>query len=142
MILPDVNVLIYAHREDSPDHDAYRGWLESSFSSDQLVGISDLVLSGFLRIVTNSRIYKEPTSMETALLFADQLRSQPNSVTIQPGPKHWEIFARLCRDGGVRGGLVTDAYFAALAIEWDGEWVTNDRDFSRFQGLRWRHPLP
>ncbi len=58
-----------------------------------------------------------------------------------PGPRHWEIFVRLCRAVRVKGNLVQDAYLAALAIESGSEWITTDRDYSRFPGLRWRHPL-
>ena len=74
-------------------------------------------------------------------MFADGIRKQPNCVFIQPGERHWEIFARLCKEAGVKGNLVPDAYLAALAIEAGCEWITTDRDFSRFPGLRWRHPL-
>jgi predicted nucleic acid-binding protein len=69
------------------------------------------------------------------------LREQPNRVQLEPGPRHWEIFERLCRESGAKGNLVADAYLAALAIESGCEWVTTDRDYSRFKGLRWRHPL-
>jgi len=75
------------------------------------------------------------------LAFADALRSQPNAVIVAPGPRHWEIFDRLCRHVEARGNLVPDAYLAALAIESGSEWITAVRDFSRFPGLRWRHPL-
>jgi toxin-antitoxin system PIN domain toxin len=139
--LIDVNVVVYAHREDATRHDEYRDWLENVVNGDAVFGMSDLVLSGFIRVVTHPRIFKPPTSITTAVDAAERIRSQPNCVTIDPGPRHWEIFARLCRESGVKGGLVADAYFAALAIETGSEWVTTDRDYSRFQGLRWRHPL-
>lgn len=76
-----------------------------------------------------------------ALAFADALRNQTNCVVVHPGGRHWDIFTRLCRMGGVKGNLVPDAYLAALAIESGSEWVTTDRDYSRFPGLSWRHPL-
>jgi toxin-antitoxin system PIN domain toxin len=141
MRLPDVNVLVYAHREDAHEHVKYRGWLSDLVASDQAYGLSDLVLSGFLRIVTHPRIFASPTPLETALAFTETLRSQPNHVPIRPGPRHWEIFTRLSRAAGARGNLVPDAYLAALAIESGSTWVTTDRDFSRFPGLRWEHPL-
>lgn len=99
------------------------------------------MLSGFLRIVTHLRIFTPPTPMEPALTFVERLRAQHTAVHVRPGRRHWEIFARLCREAGARGNLVPDAYLAALAIESGCELVTTDRDFSRFQGLRWRHPL-
>jgi predicted nucleic acid-binding protein len=62
-------------------------------------------------------------------------------LIVSPGRKHWEIFLRLCREGDARGNLVSDAYHAALAIENGCEWITTDRDFARFPGLKWRSPL-
>jgi hypothetical protein len=141
MVLIDASALVYAHRRDSLNHIAYRRWLEECISSDQAYGMSDLVLSGFLRIVTHPRIFKFPTAWEDALRFASEVRSQPNCVVVTPGPRHWEIFTRLCRAAGVKGNLVPDAYLAALAIESGSEWITTDHDYSRFPELRWRHPL-
>lgn len=141
MILPDVNVLVYAHREDAVDHERYREWLEKAIGSDSAYGISDLVLSGFLRIVTHPRIFAEPSSIDEASAFCEQLRGRPNRVRVAPGPGHWPIFLRLCREAGAKGNLIPDAFFAAMAIEHGCEWITTDRDFSRFEGLRWAHPL-
>jgi len=141
MVLIDVNVLVYAHRRDSQHHTACRGWLEDCINSDEAYGISDLVLSAFLRIVTHPRIFKSPSTLEDALRFADEVRGPANCVPIVPGARHWEIFARLCREVSVKGNLVPDAYLAALAIESGSEWISTDRDYARFPGLRWRHPL-
>ena len=141
MILPDVNVLIYAHLQDVEDHARYRSWHEGAVGSDTAFGLADIVLSGFLRVVTNPRIFSYPTSIDDALRFADALRGSPNCVPISPGPRHWPIFIRLCREAGAKGNLVPDAFLAALAIESGSEWITTDRGFSRFPGLRWRHPL-
>jgi hypothetical protein len=139
--LVDVNVLVYAHREDAPDHERYRAWLEAWLDSDAAFGISDLVLSGFLRVVTHPRVFNRPTPIELALEFATAIRSRPNCVPVVPGARHWEIFARLCTEAGVKGNLVPDAYLAALAIESGSEWISTDRDYSRFPRLKWRHPL-
>lgn len=141
MILPDVNVLVYAHRADAPNHSAYKEWLESEINSDQAFGLSELVLSSFLRVITHQRIFDPPSQLSVALAFANQLREQPNCVLIQPSSRHWGIFIRLCSEVGVKGNLVPDAYLAALAIDSGSEWITTDRDFSRFPGLKWRHPL-
>ncbi|MBN1314586.1 MAG: type II toxin-antitoxin system VapC family toxin [Anaerolineales bacterium] len=141
MILPDVNVLVYAHREDSPQHIAFRNWLEKTINSSQAYGISDLVLSGFIRVVTHPRVFSPPSPLDQAFQFVDQIRSQPNCVLIEPGPRHWMIYKNLCKEVNAKGNLVPDAYFAAMAIESGSEWITTDRDFSRFPGLRWRHPL-
>ncbi|NIV35144.1 MAG: PIN domain-containing protein [Anaerolineae bacterium] len=141
MILPDVNVLVYAHREDAPNHAAYREWLESVINSDQAYGMADLVLSGFLRVVTHPRIFAQPSGLDQALAFVADIRDQPNCVVVQPGPRHWSIFEHLCRTAQVKGNLVPDAYLAALAIESGSEWITTDRDYARFAKLSWRHPL-
>lgn len=141
MFLPDVNVLVYAHREDAVDHSAYRAWLEGIVNGDETYGVSELVLSGFVRVVTHPRVFRRPSPLAEALKFAGQLREQENCVRISPGPRHWQIFERLCRDCDARGNRVADAYLAAIAIESGCEWITTDRDFSRFKGLRWRHPL-
>jgi hypothetical protein len=141
MLLCDVNVLVYAHREDAQDHARYRGWLEAVVASDAAYGVSELVLSGFVRVVTHPKVFREPTPLEQALAFAGELRERPNAVAVAPGSRHWDIFTRYCRDCGIKGSLVTDAYFAALAVESGCEWITADRDYARFPGLTWRHPL-
>ena len=141
MILPDVNVLVYAYREEAEDHGDYREWLESAINSDSAFGLSDLVISGFLRVVTHPRIFVPPSPRAHAMQFAEALRERPNRVAVTPGPDHWRIFRRLCDESGAKGNLVPDAFLAALAIERGCEWITTDRDFARFPGLRWRHPL-
>jgi toxin-antitoxin system PIN domain toxin len=141
MLLVDVNILVYAYREDAPGHDLFRPWLQDLVDSDLAFGVSDLVLSGFLRVVTHPRVFDPPSPIEHAKGFAEVVRSRPNAVVVRPGVRHWDIFTRLCRTAGVKGNLVPDAYLAALAIESGSEWITTDRDYSRFPGLRWRHPL-
>ncbi len=103
--------------------------------------MSELVLSGFLRVVTHPRVFDPPAPITDALGFCAAVRNQPNCTSLAPGPRHWDIFTDLCREAGAKGNLVPDAYLAALAIESGSEWITTDRDFSRFPGLRWRHPL-
>jgi toxin-antitoxin system PIN domain toxin len=141
VVLPDVNVLVYAHREDSPHHAGCRQWVEAVVNGDEAYGLSELVLSGFLRVVTHPKVFSVPSPLADALEFTEQLRGRPNCVAVAPGPRHWGIFRALCIDAGAKGNLVPDAYLAAMAIESGCEWVTTDRDFSRFSGLRWRHPL-
>jgi uncharacterized protein len=141
MQLCDVNVLVYAHREDVLDHEQYRTWLEDLINGPEAYGVSDQVLSGFVRVATHPRVFDPPSPLEQVLDFADRIRSQPNAVSLAPGPRHWGLFVELCRNCEARGNLVPDAWLAALAIESGSEWITTDRDFSRFKGLRWRHPL-
>ena len=141
MLLPDVNVLVYAFRAGQPRHAEYLEWLERLTGGAEAYGMSDTVLAGLVRIVTHPRIFQRPDPVETALEFADQLRSQPNCVVVRPGPRHWSIFRDLCRQVNAKGNLIPDAYLAALAVESGCEWVTTDRDYARFPGLKWRHPL-
>ena len=141
MILLDVNVLVHAFHAGSPEHREYRAWLEAVADGEEPFGLSELVLSGFVRIVTHPRVFDPPAPVADALAFADVLRSRPNAVPLAPGTRHWGIFSQLCRAAGARGNLVPDAYLAALAIETGAELVTSDRDFARFPGLRWRHPM-
>jgi len=141
LILIDVNVLVYAHRADATGHTRYRDWLQSIVNSDAGYGLSDLALSGFLRVVTHPRIFQRPTPLKTALDFISEIRDRSNCIPISAGPRHWEIFVRLCQTVNARGNLIPDAFFAALAIESGTEWITTDRDYARFPGLRWRHPI-
>ncbi|MGH9158110.1 MAG: type II toxin-antitoxin system VapC family toxin [Acidimicrobiales bacterium] len=141
MRLVDVNILIYAYRAESNRHDGYRRWIEDLLEGDAAYGMSDVALAGFLRLVTNHRAFRPPSPLEDAISFADQIWRHPNCIHVHPGERHWGIFTGLCRTTGAKGKLIPDAWFAALAIESGSEWVTTDRDFARFPGLRWRHPL-
>ena len=122
MKLLDVNLLVYAHREDAPRHSGYRAWLQQLLSGAERFGVADLVFSGFLRVVTHPRIFDPPTDPELALKFVQTIRESAGHVLIAPGPEHWSIFTRLVRESGCT-------------------WITTDRDYSRSNGLDWRHPL-
>jgi toxin-antitoxin system PIN domain toxin len=141
MLLFDVNVLVQAHREDAPNHAAIKGWLEDVINGDTVYGLSDLVLGGFLRVVTHPRVFAQPTPIQQALEFTKGIRDRANCVFVSPGPRHWEIFSSLCARLDLKGNLVPDAFFAAMAIETGCTWVTMDRDYARFAPLSWRHPL-
>ena len=142
VVLLDVNVLLYAHREEIPEHPAYRDWLEDLIHESP--GLRPdrpraVQLSPHRHPQPQSSI--RPARWTRPLSFADQIRDRPNRVAIAPGARHWEIFTQLCRQVQCKGNLVQDAYLAALAIESGSEWITTDRDFTRFPDLRWRHPL-
>lgn len=141
MILCDVNVLLYAHKEGTARHAEYRAWLEDALNGEEAFGVSDLVLSGVLRIATHPRIFDQPSSWAEAREFAEAVRTAPAAVPVRPGRRHWQIFTRLGDRAGVSGNLVPDAYLAALAIESSALWITTDRGFARYEGLRFRHPL-
>jgi len=140
MILPDVNVLLYAFRSDSPHHAQYRDWLGSVVNGEMAYGMSPQVLASLVRVATHPRVFARPSRLEAALAFSAILLEQPHCQIVQPGPRHWRIFCDLCRRAQVSGNLVQGAWFAALAIESGCEWITADRDYARFEGLRWRTP--
>jgi toxin-antitoxin system PIN domain toxin len=141
LILIDANILIYAFRRDTDKHAAYRAWLEETLRRETVVGISDLVLSTVVRISTHPKIFIKPNTLDEVFQFADYIRSCTNVFGVVPGKTHWSIFQHLCSTVQARGNLITDAYLAALAIEKGAEWITSDRDFSRFPGLKWRAPI-
>ena len=142
MLLPDVNVLIYAHIEDSiSDHKEYADWVTRLATGPEPFALSVLVLSGFIRIVTNPRVLAPPSTLDRAFAFVSSLVERPTARIVGPGPDHLEIFETLCRESGATGKLVADAQHAAIALEHGCTMVSTDSDFSRFPGLRWQHPL-
>jgi uncharacterized protein len=138
--LADVNVLVYAHRQDLPQHQPFSGWLKEEVESGRGYALCDASLTGFLRVVTNGRIFENPTPLDVALQVVEELRGQPGAIHLSPGPRHWPLFNDLCSAVGARGNDIPDAYLAALAIESGSELVTADRGFGRFPGLRWSCP--
>ena len=102
--------------------------------------MSPLTLTDVARIATNPRIFKQPSSVEEAFAFCDNLLGQPHCEQVHPGPRHWSIFKRICLEGGISGPRISDAWFAALAIEHGCAWITYDHDFGRFPQLDWREP--
>jgi uncharacterized protein len=140
MLMPDVNVLVYAHREDTEHHGPSAQWLTTVATGRGPFALSELVLSGFVRVVTNRRIFVDPSPLEAALEFVAELVSRPQCRRVRPGHRHLGIFTELCRAARVQGGLVADAYHAALAIEHGCTWITFDTDFARFESLSWSVP--
>lgn len=141
MILPDVNLLLYAYHPRADEHEASRGWLEVVLSGSELVVFPWLVIWAFLRIATNPRVFERPLSAAEAAGAVSSWIERPNVQVIEPGPRHWEVLGHLLEEGQVAGPLVTDAALAALAIENGATLCTTDRDFSRFPGLQWENPI-
>jgi uncharacterized protein len=137
VILLDVNVLVYAHRADMPEHPASAKLLDDLVNGDRSFGVPEMAFSSLVRIVTQNS-FKPPTTTDAALKFCGALMSSPNCLALRPSERHWAIFEDLCRSAPAKGKLVADAYLAAFAIDRDDEWVTTDRDFAKFPGLRWR----
>lgn len=141
LVLVDVNVLVYAFRADTAEHGAYRAWLGETIGRPDPFAVATSTLSGFLRVVTNRRIFPVPAPLPAGVAFVHSLRDQPNCVLLTPGPRHLDLFLDLCLRTKAAGKLVPDAELAALAIENGCELASADRDFARFPDLRWRHPM-
>jgi hypothetical protein len=141
MIVPDVNLLVYAEIDAFPEHARARRWWEAALGATRPVGLTAVSVFGFLRIATNRRVFQRPLTVDDALRRARAWLASPNVVLLAPGPRHLDIaFDLLGRIGGA-GNLVTDVQLAAYAIENQAELCSNDVDFGRFPGLRWENPL-
>jgi toxin-antitoxin system PIN domain toxin len=142
VIVPDVNLLVYAHLRRAPEHAAARRWWESLLGGDREVAIAPAALFGFVRLVTSPRVVAPPMPVGQALAHVDDWLALPHVMFAHPGPRHLEIAFALLREAGTAGNLTTDVQLAALAIEHQGEVHSNDTDFGRFPRLRWVNPLP
>lgn len=141
MVLPDVNLLVYAYNAASPLHGAARAWWEDLLTREHPVALPWVVVCGFVRLVTHPAVFVAPLPPLAAL---DRVRiwfDRPQVRTLDPGPRHLTILEDLFRASGLAGNLTTDTHLAALAIEHQCEIHSNDADFRRFPGLRWRNPL-
>ncbi len=141
MILPDVNLLVYAYNADAPWHGQARRWWETCLDDSQPVAIAWVVALGFVRLMTSRAVMQRPMAMETALGHLGRWLERPSVLILQPGPRHFAILSSFCDAGVLHSALLTDAHIAALAIDNQAEVHSNDTDFSRFPGLRWRNPL-
>lgn len=141
MIVPDVNLLVYAYNSDAPHHNAARNWWEGLLSGTGAVRLPWVVCCGFVRLMTHQSVLLRPMSTDDALKHVRAWLAVPNVEVLEPGPRHLELLQGLLAEAGVGGNLVTDAHIAALAIEHQAEVHSNDVDFGRFSGLRWRNPL-
>jgi toxin-antitoxin system PIN domain toxin len=138
MQMPDVNILIYAHRREDPSHEFYRAWLERLANGSEPFALSALVAAAFVRIVTHPRFLPSPTPLHQALAVIDSLATLKNCQWIIPGENHWKLVKEFCGGAAAQGKIVADAQHAAVAIEHGCTWVTRDTDFEAFRpvGLR------
>jgi hypothetical protein len=141
VILPDINLLVYAYNTDAPDHRRAKAWWEECLSGDRPVALPWVVLLGYLRLTTSGKVLVDPFSAEEALGHIRSWVERPQTQILHPGPRHLDLLESLMRDSQGSKNLTTDAHLAALAIEHQAELHTNDGDFSRFSGLRWTNPL-
>lgn len=141
MILPDVNLLVYAHAAGAPRHAAARTWWERTMGGGEPVGLPWAVSLGFLRLMTHPAVLSTPMRPDQALAVVEEWHQRPNAHVLDPGPRHLGLLRGLLGGAGVAGTLTTDAHLAALAIEHGCVLCSNDADFGRFPGLRWVNPL-
>ncbi|NLI19074.1 MAG: type II toxin-antitoxin system VapC family toxin [Actinomycetales bacterium] len=140
MLALDVNVLVAALHAGARDHARMRTWVEDAVNGPEPVGVSEAVASGVVRVLTHPRVFDPPARLDDALARMEAVLGHPNVTVLSPAPGHWAVFAELCRAADARGNLVADAAHAATALQHNATFVTRDRDYARFPGLRWRVP--
>lgn len=141
MIIPDVNLLVYAYNSDAPAHAKARAWWEHCLSGQATVGLAWAVLLGYVRIMTSRQVLKSPFEPLETLAHVRAWLERPQAAILVPGPRHLDVLEGMMAGGMIAGRLTTDAHLAALAIENQADLHSNDTDFSRFPGLRWVNPL-
>ena len=141
MIIPDINLLVYAYNTEDPSHAQAKRWWEEFLNGTDPVGLPWVTITGFLRLVTHPRVLVDPMSVVQGTEQVRAWMECTSVLTVEPGKKFSAIFLGLLEEAGAAGNLTTDAYLAALAIEHQAELHSNDADFSRFKGLRWRNPM-
>lgn len=141
MILPDLNLVVYAHNSDAPHHAPARAWWEALLNDAEPVAVPWVVVLGFVRLMTHRSVLITPLSPAASVAHVRAWFARPNVERLDPGPQHIDLLDRLLTAAGTAGNLTTDAHLAALAIEHQCELHSNDNDFARFPGLRWRNPL-
>lgn len=141
MNLVDANLLLYAVIQEYPQHPAARAWLEDQLNGSARVGLPWVSLMAFLRISTNRRVFERPLDPVRAWGFVDAWLALPTVWVPNPTERHPEVLGQLMREARPTAGLLTDAHLAAIAIEHGLTLCSTDRDFARFDGLRWSNPL-
>jgi len=141
VIIPDVNLLVYAHNRAAKGHAEARAWWEDLIEREQPVGLAWAVMLGFVRLVTHPAVLVAPLAPVDALTYVRGWLDRSNVRIVEPGPRHLDLLDEIFRATDVAGSLTTDTHLAALAIEHQAELHSNDADFARFPGLRWRNPI-
>ena len=141
MIIPDVNVLVYAHNAGIPEHEAARRWWESVVNGAEPVGLAWVAVLGFVRLMSNPTVVARPQPPAALLARVEAMLAAPVIRLVAPGPRHATLMREAFENSGAGPRLVTDVHLATLAIELDAILATNDADFTRFPGLRTVNPL-
>lgn len=141
MIVPDINLLVYAYNAEDRKHEKAKIWWENLLNGTEPVGLSWVVMSGFLRLMTHPRVLEKPMPVSRATEHVRTWLELPSVLTLEPGKRFPSLFLGFMDSSGAGGNLTTDAYLAALSVEHQAELHSNDPDFNRFSGLRWKNPL-
>jgi len=141
VVVPDINLLVFAYNEAAARHEAARAWWEALMMGRERIGVPWAVVVGFVRLVTHAAVMEQPLPPRAAMERVRQWFTREHVQSLDPGPRHLVILEQLFESTGVAGSLTTDTHLAALAIEHQCELHSNDSDFARFPGLRWRNPL-
>lgn len=141
MILPDINLLIYAHNEAAPLHKLANRWWSSCLTGTVPIALPWIVTAGFIRLTTHPRVLVDPLKATEAVAYVEGWLNRPQVIVLDPGKRFQSYFFNYLKALGTGGNLTTDAYLAALAVEHQAELQSNDTDFHRFSGLRWTNPL-
>jgi toxin-antitoxin system PIN domain toxin len=140
MIVPDVNLIVYAYNADAGAHRRAKEW-ETCLSGSRPVGLTWVVLLGYIRLMTSRKVLIDPFSISEVFGHLRSWLERPQVELLHPGPRHLDLLLDLASAAQASGDLVTDLHLAALAIEHQAELCSNDADFARFPGLRWTNPL-
>jgi toxin-antitoxin system PIN domain toxin len=141
VILVDANLLLYAHNSLADEHKAAKDWLEEVLSGPEPFALCWPVVLAFLRLATSPRIFARPLSRNEAIMIVSEWIDRPQTVMINAGERHWEIFQNLSSQARVAGPLFSDCHLAALAVEYGAVVYTTDREFARFPNLQFKNPL-
>ena len=141
MIIPDINLLVYSYNSDGPFHEDAKDWWEHCLSNPGAVGLPWTVILGFVRIMSSNAVFSNPMEPRDAISEVQLWLACPQTQIVNPGPRHLEILTDIMGAARASGRLTTDAHLAALAIETQSELHSNDGDFARFRGLRWKNPI-
>lgn len=141
MIIPDINLLVYAHNDQAPQHAKAKAWWEELLNGRTQVGLPWIAVGGFIRLMTNPKVLANPMKVEQAVGHVRAWLERAPVRILHPGERFADVFLDSLLTLGTAGNLTTDAQFAALAVEYQAELHSTDTDFQRFPGLRWRNPL-
>ena len=141
MIIPDINLLLYAYDSVSPFHAKAASWWRACLSDTETIGLPQVVVFGFVRVGTNARAFHHPMTPPEAARHVRSWLGQPVVQVLDSGPDHVGQVLKLLESVGAAGNLVTDAQIAAIALDHGAVLHTSDTDFVRFSGVRWLNPI-